>query len=532
VIYRFEGFSLDDDRRELRRGRELVAIEPQVFDVLEFLIVNRERVVSTDDLIRAVWRSRIVSDGIVSTRINAVRHALGDSGALQRLIRTLPRKGYRFAGDIRSESGKSRSLAGDAQAEAPAAFDRPSIAVLPFANFSGDAEQTYFADGMVDEIITALSRIKWLFVIARTSSFTYRNQGIDVRQIGRELGVRYVLEGSVRKTDNRVRIMPQLIDAQTGAHVWADRFEGALDDVFELQDRLSAQVVGAIAPKLQQVEVQRVRTKPTGSLDAYDYYLRGVASFHRFTWETTDQALANFQRAIELDPDFATPYGMAAHCYVRRKQTRWLADETTDTADAVRVARAAVEFGNDDVIALSAGGWALAYVGFELDEGIAFIDRALELGPNLAAAWIYSGWARIFRGDYETAIKHLTESMRMSPFNPLMVARTGTAAWHLLANQQTGVAFGHYFANRYDEAGLWAEKALRTQPNNHSALRIGAAAAAMGGCLTSAKHLCDQLQSVDLGLRLSNLADTFGPYRNPEHRARFAEGLRLAGLPD
>lgn len=532
MIYRFEDFTLDGDRRELRLDSKTIALEPQVFDVLEFLVVNRDRVVSNDDLIRAVWQSRHVSDGTVSTRINAVRRALGDSGAHQRLIRTLSRKGYRFVGHIHPESGWASDLsATERPGTLAGAGNRPSIAVLPFANLSGDAEQTYFADGMVDEIITALSRIKWLFVIARTSSFTYRDRAIDVRQIGRDLGVRYILEGSMRKIGNRVRIMAQLVDAQTGAHVWAERFEGSLDDVFDLQDRLSARVVGAIAPKLQQAEVERVRHKPTESLVAYDCLLRGMASFHQFTRETTDQALAHFQRAIELDPDFATPYGMAAHCYVRRKQTRWWADEAKDTADAVRVARAAVEFGNDDVIALSAGGWALVYVGFELDNGIAFIDRALELGPNLAAAWTYSGWARIFLGDYETAIKHLAESMRMSPLNPLMVARTGTAAWQLLAHQQTGAAFGHYFAGRYDEAGLWAERALRTQPDNHSALRIGAAAAAMGGCLASARRLCGRLQSVDSGLRLSNLADTFGPYRDPEHRARFAEGLRRAGLP-
>jgi TolB-like protein len=306
LIYRFEDFSLDGERRELRRGSQVVAIEPQVFDVLEFLIVNRERVVSHDDLIGAVWQGRIVSEGTVSTRINAVRQALGDNGAQQRLIRTLPRKGYRFAGDIQPGNGKPR-------AERPGAVialgDRPSIAVLPFANFSGDAEQSYFADGMVDEILTALSRIKWLFVIARTSSFTYRDRAIDVRQIGRELGVRYVLEGSVRRTANRVRIMPQLIDAQSGAHVWAGRFEGALDDVFELQDQLTAQVVGAIAPKLQQAEVARTRHKPTENLVAYDCFLRGMASFQRFTRETTDEALAHFKRAIELDEDFATPGG-------------------------------------------------------------------------------------------------------------------------------------------------------------------------------------------------------------------------------
>ena len=533
MIYRFEDYSLDGGRRELRLGGEIVAIEPQVFDVLEFLIVNRDRVVSNDDLIRAVWQSRIVSEGTVSTRINAVRHALGDSGAHQRLIRTLPRKGYRFVGNIHPEPGSAGDLSATERPGAPAeASNRPSIAVLPFANLSGDGDQTYFADGMVDEIITALSRIKWLFVIARTSSFTYRDRAVDVRQIGRELGVRYILEGSVRKAGNRVRILSQLVDTQTGAHVWAERFEGWLDDVFDLQDRLAARIVGALGPKLQQAEIERVRHKPTESLVAYDCLLRGMASFHRFTREATDQALAQFQHAIELDPDFATPYGMAANCYVRRKQTRWWADEAKDTADALRVARAAVEFGNDDVIALSAGGWTLAYVGLELDDGIAFIDRALELAPNLAPAWTYSGWARMFRGEYETAIKHLAESMRMSPLNPLMVARTGAAARIFLAHQQTGVAFGHYFAGRYDEAGRWAERALRTQPDNHSALRIGAAAAAMGGCLTSAKHLCGRLQHVDPGACLSNMASTFGPYRNPEHRARFAEGLRRAGLPD
>ena len=311
MIYRFEDFSLDGDRRELRRGSEIVAIEPQVFDVLEFLIVNRERVVSNDDLIRVVWQNRVVSDGTVSTRINAVRHALGDSGALQRLVRTLPRKGYRFAGDIRSESGngKSSDLAANASREAIFALgDRPSIAVLPFVNFSGDTDQTYFADGMVDEIITALSHVKWLLVIARTSSFTYRDRAIDVRQIGRELGVRYILEGSVRKTENRVRIMAQLIDAQTGTHVWADRFEGALDDVFDLQDRLSARVVGAIAPKLQQAEVERTRHKPTervGCLRLFPARHGELLSVHQrdhrpgaLTFPARDRARSGFRDAL------------------------------------------------------------------------------------------------------------------------------------------------------------------------------------------------------------------------------------------
>jgi TolB-like protein len=520
LIYRFEDFSLDGDRRELRRGGDIVAIEPQVFDVLEFLIANRERVVSNNDLIQAVWRGRVVSDGAVSTRINAVRRALGDSGAHQRLIRTLPRKGYRFAGDVRSgsERGKSSDLAEMEGPRAPIApGDKPSIAVLPFANLSGDAEQTYFADGMVDEIITTLSCIKWLFVIARTSSFTYRDRATDVREIGRELGVRYVLEGSVRKTGNRVRLMSQLIDAQTGVHVSADRFEGTLGDVFDLQDRLSARVVGAIAPKLQQAEVQRVRHKPTESLAAYDCFLRGGASFYRFTREATDQALAHFERAIELDPDFATAYGMAALCYIRRKATRWWADEAKDTTDAVRIARKAVELGKDDVIALSAGGWTLAYVGLELDGGIAFIDRALELGPNLAAAWMYSGWTRIFLGEHERAIEHFAQSMRMSPLDPLIVVAL------------TGTAFGHFLTGHRGQAEKWAEQAFREYPNYFFANVVCACTRALAGRLEDARVVMARVRGMNATLRVSNLRD-LEPLRRPEDLATWAGAMRKAGL--
>lgn len=521
MIYRFEDFSLDGGRRELRRGDEIVAIEPQVFDVLEFLIVNRARVVSSDDLLRAVWQGRIVSDGTVSTRINAVRHALSDSGAEQRLIRTLPRKGYRFAGDVRPDpdSARPNDLAAVEQpGELLGSGTRPSIAVLPFANFSGDAEQTYFADGMVDEIITALSHIKWLFVIARTSSFTYRDRALDVRQIGRELGVRYLVEGSVRKTENRVRITSQLIDAQTGIHVSADRFEGALDDVFDLQDRLSARIVGAIAPKLHHAEVERMRYRPTGSPAAYDFFLRGTADFYRFTRETTDRALAHFQRAIELDPDFATAYGMAALCYVRRKATRWWADEAKDTADAKRVALKAVELGSHDVIALSSGGWALAYVGLELDRGIAFIDSALELGPNLAAAWMYSGWTRIFLGEHDTAIRHFGESMRMSPRDPFIVVAL------------TGTAFGHFLAGQHDQAAKWAEQAFREYPNYFFANVVCACTRAVTGRADEACAVMARVRDMNSTLRVSNLRD-LEPLRQPKDLAIWANAMRKAGLP-
>jgi TolB-like protein/Tfp pilus assembly protein PilF len=523
LIYRFEDFSLDPNRRELCRGGELISVEPQVFDVLEFLIVNREHVVSNEDLIKGVWGGRIVSDGTVSTRINAVRRAIDDSGEQQRLIRTVPRKGYRFTADIRQEqkpdNDSGNSSAAAVLSEVSRLRDKPSIAVLPFANFSADPEQIYFADGIVDEIITALSRLRWLFVIARTSSFTYRDRAIDVRRVGRELGVLYVLEGSVRRTDKRVRIMAQLIDAQTGAHLWAERFDGAIDDVFDLQDLLTSCVVGAIAPKLQQAEVERVRHKPTESLVAYDYFLRGTASFYRFTRETTDEALQLFRQAIQLDPDFATPYGMAALCYCRRKAACWWTDPIDEIPEAVRLARRAVEFRNDDAIALSAGGWALAYVGADLDDGMAFLDRALMLSPNLASAWMFSGWTRIFIGEQDTAIAHFAESMRMSPRDPLIVAA------------QTGTAFAHLLARRYDEASSWAERAFRDHPNYFFANVACACTRALTGRLENARTIMARVREINPTLRISNLRD-LEPLRRSEDLATWTEGMRKAGLPD
>ena len=259
--YRFEEFAFDIDRRELHRGAEVVSITPQVFDLLEYLIRNRERVVSKDDLIYAVWNGRSVSDAALSTRLNAARSAVGDTGEKQRLIKTLPRKGFRFVGAVREEDGpSSAAVASESHVElskpALALPDKPSIAVLPFQNMSGDPEQEYFADGMVEEIITALSRFKWLFVIARNSSFTFEGKAVDVKRVGRELGVRYVLEGSVRKAAGKVRIAGQLIDAVTGAHIWADRFERDLTDVFALQDEVTVAVVSAIQPQLLQTEIE------------------------------------------------------------------------------------------------------------------------------------------------------------------------------------------------------------------------------------------------------------------------------------
>ena len=267
--YLFEEYAFDTDRRELHRGPEVVSVAPQVFDLLDYLIRNRERVVSKDALINAIWNGRIVSDAALTTRLNAARNAIGDSGEEQRLIKTLPRKGFRFVGPVREAQVPAGAATADNPLEPPRPAlelpDKPSIAILPFANLSSDPEQDYFADGMVDDITTALSRFKALFVIARNSSFVYKGRAVDVKVVGRELGVRYVLEGSVRKAANRVRITGQLVDTTTGGHLWADRFDGGLGDIFDLQDQVTERVVGAIAPAVEKAEIERAKHKPTES---------------------------------------------------------------------------------------------------------------------------------------------------------------------------------------------------------------------------------------------------------------------------
>jgi TolB-like protein len=342
-----------------------------------YLVQNREHVVSKDSLFEAVWSGRIVSESTLTSHINAVRKAIGDNGEDQKLLRTVPRKGYRFVGDVRNALSANETLSITptiTEAHTPPALslpDKPSIAVLPFQNLSGDPEQAYFADGVVEDIITALSRIRWLFVIARNSSFTDRDRGVDVKQIRQELGVGYILEGGLRKSADRVRITGQLIDTKTGAHLWAERFEGTLDDIFELQDRIATSVVGAIAPQVELAEIERAKGKPTASLNAYDCYLRGLAHVHRGSREAVEQALPLFHRSIELGPEYAAAHAMAAWCLFWRRVNGWSKDHALETAEGTRLARRAVELGRNDPVALTRGGHALAHLAGDIDGGIA-----------------------------------------------------------------------------------------------------------------------------------------------------------------
>lgn len=500
---------------------------PQVFDLLLYLVLHRERVVSKDDLLNAIWGGRIVSESTLTSHINAVRKAIGDNGEQQRLIRTVARKGFRFVGDVReTQSAAGLSMlhtegARPSEPPAPALAlpDSPSIAALPFLNLSGDPEQEYFADGVVEDIITELSRIRWLFVIARNSSFTYKGRAVDVKQVGRELGVRYVLEGSMRKAANRVRITGQLIDASTGAHLWADRFEGTLNDIFDLQDQITTNVVGAIAPQLERAEIERAKRKPTESLDAYDHYLRGMANLHRGTRDAIDAALASFYRAVELDPAFASAYAMAAWCYFWRKVNGWMADRPREVAEGARLARRAVELGKDDAVALARSGHALGHLVGDLDGGVALTDRALLLNPNLAAAWFLGGFLRIWRGEGDEAIERFARAMRLSPLDSETY------------RMQAGTAMAHLLAGRFDAASSWAEKSFRELPSFLVVAGIMAASHALAGRMTESRRAMQHLRQLDPTLRIANLKDWL-PFQRADDLATFADGLRRAGLPE
>jgi TolB-like protein len=521
--YLFDEYAFDTDRRELYRGADAVSIAPQVFDLLDYLIRNRERVVSKDDLINAIWNGRIVSDAALTTRLNVARSAIGDSGEDQRLIKTLPRKGFRFVATVREAQGPTGAEVADCPAEPPRPTltlpNKPSIAVLPFANLGSDPEQEYFADGVVEDITMALSRFHWLFVIARNSSFTYRGRAVDVRQVGRELGVRYVLEGSVRKAGNRIRIAGQLIDAETGAHLWADRFDGALEDMFDLQDHVTASVVGAIAPKLQREEIKRARRKPTENLDAYDYYLRGLAKARWWTKDANSEALKLFRKAIDLEPGLASAYGMAAWCYMQRKARGWMIEHERESAEATRLARKAVHLGGDDPVALCMGGYTLAFVAHEFDDAAAFMDRGLAVNPNFAGAWLLSAWLRVWRSEPDLVLEHVAHAMRLSPLDTSMYAMHGA------------MAYANFLAGRYDMASSCAEKVMRDNATFLLAISISAASNALAGRLERAQIDMARALECNPNLRASNLRD-LAPFRRAEDLALFTKGLRKAGLPE
>jgi TolB-like protein len=398
--------------------------------------------------------------------------------------------------------------------------DKPSIAVLPFENMSGDPEQEYFADGMVEDIITGLSRSKSLFVISRHSSFTYKDKAVDIKRVGRELGVRYVLEGSVRKAGNRVRITGQLVDAATGNHIWADRYESALDDIFDLQDRVTMSVIGAIAPQIERAEIARAQRKPTESLQAYDYYLRALASFSRFTREANIEALKLTQTANNLDPDFAAAFALGADCLVQRWGFGWSSGGAEDKTEARRLARRALEFDRDDPTVLAAAGHALGLFVGEVEEGAALLARAISLDPNLAVARIWNGYVQLYLGDGDAAMEQFQIGLRLSPLDPRI----------FLA--QNGMANAHFLAGRYEDGLLWAKIAMQQNPDYVGGHRILMACHAMAGRVEEARQAWAVARQIDPTQRISIVFKRWQHFRRPQDIQRYAEAFRIAGMPE
>ena len=397
--------------------------------------------------------------------------------------------------------------------------DKPSIAVLPFQNMSGDPEQEYFADGIVEDIITALSRIKWFFVIARNSSFVYKGRAVNVQQVGRELGVRYVLEGSVRKSADRVRITGQLVECATGKHIWADKFDGELLDVFDLQDRVTASVVAAIEPNLRHAEIERARQKPTEQLDAYDCFLRALPPFYSLTQEGVNAALGLLERAMEIDPRFALAKALAARCYAWRNPQGWASDRRAEKAKAETLAREAVELAGDDPSVLWMAGFAFWQLRIDFDDANDLYERALALNPNSAQALALRGWALATSGHTAEAIELLRQASRLSPFDPESFFT------------MSAMGCAYLMAGDYGEALDWTRRALRERPTFGPALRFHAASLAELGRLDEAREVIARLLRLEPNLTLSVLRDR-APIGDPRLMASFLEALRRAGLPE
>jgi len=452
----------------------VIHVEPQVFDLLLYFTHNTNRVISKDELIEQIWKGRAISDAALNSRINSVRRAIGDTGKQQALIRTIQRRGFLFTAEVTTPS----VVPGQPRLTLP---DKPSIAALPFDNMSGDPQQEYFADGVVDDIITGLSRIKWLFVIARNSSFTYKGKAVDVKRVGHELGVRYVLEGSVRKADQRVRISVQLIEAETGVHLWAERYDRRLGDIFALQDEITLSVVGAIEPSLRDAEIARVERKRPDNLDAYDLLLRALPHVSVAMPEQASKAMPLLEQALALEADYAAAHGLLALCheilFVRAgfKQDNRIA--------AIRHARAAVTHGRDDAMALSLGADVIGMVEHDRPSALEAFERAQALSPSSAFTLFLGCTVQAYAGNAERAMEWAERALRVSPIDRL------TYVAH------DALAIAHFLRGQYDEAAHAARRAVQSNPEFSVSHSLLAAALAELGQVEAAKAAAMQVMA-------------------------------------
>jgi TolB-like protein len=522
VQFFFADYSLDTDRRELLRGSVPVAVEPQVFDLLIYLVRNCDRVVSKDDLIASVWGGRTVSDSTLTSRINAARKAIGDSGEQQRLIRTLQRKGLRFVADVRTNPQEGAPPQATASRDAPALprhsgvppFSRPAIAVLPFANMSGEPDQEYFSDGISEDIITALSKLRWFFVVARNSSFTYKGKPVHMKQIAEELGVGYVVEGSVRISGDRVRITAQLNDAVTGRHLWAERYDRAVADVFAVQDEITDAIVAAIEPELYAAENFRARRKPPESLDAWGLVMQGLSHYWRMTREDNVAAQALVEQAIAIDPNYAQALAILAMSHSFAIHMGWQ-DRAISGPALERAARAAVRADNTDPWAHLAMASAYRHLG-RFEDALAEFESTLSLNPNFSLALAYYGLVLTYVGRWQEGSQAARRAMRLSPRDPLAAIYNGVAA------------YAEFVGRNYAEATRLAREASLERPDFVGAHRVLTAAAVMAGEAELAKASLQELRRAHPNVSLAWIGENL--LLRPGQREDFLQALRRAGL--
>ena len=512
MVFRFESCFVDEDRCELRRAGKRVSLEPQVLGILVYLLKNRARVVSRDDLIASVWNGRVVSDSTLSSRINAVRHAIGDSGARQHLVRTVTRTGYRFVGAVTEQTFEERKHGDDV---ASRRIEKPSIAVIPFANLSGDDDQDRFILGIAEELIATLTRFRQFSIVPRSVTHSCK----DAAQAALKSGARYVLEGALRKEGNRVRITVQLIDSSTMTLLWADRLDGHSRNPLNLQDRVVEHLVQAIVPTLEQSEHGRVKGRSLDELDAYSATLRGINNLHQWTKDGIDRALRLFRKATEIEPDFAAAYAMSSYCYVQRQAYGWLTDSSRDRMEGSRLARTAAELGAEDALSLTRAAHAITVLDDDLDAGAVLAERAIRLNPHLDVAWYVSGWTMLFAGKPEVACQRLRRAKQLSAHSRLAFKIDGAAA------------YAHLFCGRYDDAAAAASNALRARPNYLTAMRVAGASNVLAGRVEQGRQFITRMGQLDPKLRISGLAEIM-PFRRPKDFDRWTEALHTAGLPD
>jgi len=512
-VYQFGPFRLDPAAGILYRGAEPTMLGQRAIALLRLLLANAGVPVSKDALVEAGWGGLAVADNNLTVQIAALRRVLAEAANAESWIETLPRRGYRYVGPVVATNGPDVPIA--RAASAPPLPDRPSVAVLPFSNLSGDPEQDYFADGMVDDIITGLARINWLFVISRNSTFIYKGRAVDVKQVGRELGVRYVLEGSVRKAGGAVRVSGQMIDASTGAHVWAARYDRSSNDIFALQDEIALSAVGAIAPSVRRAEIDRVKRKRPDSLDAYDLVLRAQPDVDSGMPSQVTRALTLLERSIALEPTYALAHGNAAmchHCLFLRAGL-----QEANRAASIRHARSAIIHGQDDALALTWAGFSIGMDGHDRDAAFTALEAALAISPSSALTYILGSVILGWGGEAERAIEWSEQGMRLSPFDSWI--------WAAFDAQ----AMSHLLRGRYDEACRVAYKSVQANPAHSITYVQLAAALAKLGRLEEAQAAAARVIELHPTFRYSR--QFAGVNCAPALAEALGDALRAAGLP-